>query len=215
MNDAYLPKMSDLVLTQDELNAIATALATPSPWDIDEQLIKDAKNKIRAHHLARHGNTCCYCRTILHGGGHFMIDREHILPKGKAKYSPYCYETWNLSVSCKRCNMQFKGQDDKFVVDKVNEASFPKAENYYIVHPNFDQWEQHLSRESLQFNQKLLVKYTLIGESEKGQYTRDYFSFKELEVNSFDEAQGIERPPIQSASESVTEARNLASSHGQ
>lgn len=144
-----------------------------------------------------------------------MIDREHVLPKGKAAYKPFCYEAWNLSISCKRCNMQFKGEDDDFVVDKLNSANYQKRDNYLFVHPNFDEWELHLSRESQQVNRSILVKYTIIGNSPKGQYTYDYFDLKDLEVNSFDAAQGIERPANQDESDSVMEARSIASVYGQ
>jgi hypothetical protein len=215
MNDAYTPAMTALVLTPDEQSAVTAALAKAKPWDDDNDLIKSVKTKIRTHHLARHDDTCCYCRTILHGAGHFMIDREHILPKGNATYKPYSFATWNLSISCKRCNMQFKGEDDGFVVDKINTASFTSSSNYLLLHPNFDPWDQHLCRDARQINTKYVVKYTLISTSPKGQYTYDYFDLKGLEIDSFDAAQGVMRAASGSESESVAAARQIAAVHGQ
>jgi 5-methylcytosine-specific restriction endonuclease McrA len=215
MSDAYEPKLAELVFSQDEADAITAALKTATPWDVKNDFIKSAKGKIRDHHLVRHGNTCCYCRTILHGGGHFMIDREHILPKGTLTYRSFCYESWNLSVSCKRCNMQFKGEDIDFVVDKLNPANFQKKENYSFVHPNFDEWEQHLSRVAEQVNRNILVKYTIVNDSEKGKYTYKYFDLKALEVNSFDKAQGIVKNNDEEITESMAEARTIAISYGQ
>lgn len=215
MDDAYTPAMTTLVLTPDEQNAVTAALAKAKPWDEDNELIKSVKAKIRTHHLTRHGDTCCYCRTILHGAGHFMIDREHILPKGNPTYKPYSFATWNLSISCKRCNMQFKGEDDDFVVDKINTASFTSSNNYQLLHPNFDLWDQHLCRDAHQVNTKYVVKYTFISTNPKGQYTYDYFDLKGLEINSFDAAQGIKRAAPGSESESVAEARQIAAEHGQ
>lgn len=215
MSDAYIPEMTTLALTPDEQNAVTAALAKAKPWDEDNELIKSVKTKIRELHLARHGDTCCYCRTILHGAGHFMIDREHILPKGNATYKPYSFATWNLSISCKRCNMQFKGEDDDFVVDKINAASFTSSNNYQILHPNFDPWDEHLVRDAIQLNTKYVVKYALVSANPKGQYTYLYFDLKSLEINSFDEAQGGKCAAPDSESESVAEARRIAAVHGQ
>lgn len=215
MDDAYIPAMTTLVLTPDEESAVTAALAKAKPWDEDNELIKSVKTKLRTHHLARHGNTCCYCKTILHGAGYFMIDREHILPKGNVAYKPYSFTTWNLSISCKRCNMQLKGEDDSFVVDKINPASFTLGSNYQLLHPNFDQWDQHLCRDARQVNMKYVVKYTLISMSPKGQYTYDYFDLKGLETDSFDAAQGVKHAAPYSESESVAKARQIAAIHGQ
>lgn len=213
MSDAYEPKLDALILTEEEQDSITAAMTTERPWDIKSDGIESVKHKFRAHHSTRHGNTCCYCRTNLHGGGSFMIDREHILPK--KKYKAYTYAIWNISVSCKRCNMQLKGDRDDFVIDKVSVLEFEKASNYRIIHPNFDEWELHLNRVSQQSNRKLLVIYRIHDDSEKGLYTHRFFRLKELEVDSFDEAQGISRRPEQSETRAVLEARAIARAHGQ
>jgi hypothetical protein len=212
MTDAYKPALDSFVLDAAEEAAVAAAMTTAKPWAVKNDAIKSVKAKIRALHLARHGNTCCYCRTILQGGGHFMIDREHVLPK--KKYKPFTYTIWNLSVACKRCNMQFKGEGDCFVKDKAG-ASFEDAENYDIVHPNYDEWESHLDRQAQQSNRKLLVKYRVIGGSAKGSYTYDYFALKDLEIDSFDEGQGIEKPPLMAETDAMLEARAIAREFGQ
>ncbi|GAA0589340.1 hypothetical protein [Caenispirillum bisanense] len=211
MGDAYKPALCELVLTEDEYKAIEEAMKLDKPWDIENAEIKSVKAKIRDHHLRRHGNTCCYCRTNLNGAGHFMIDREHVLPK--SKYKSFTFSVWNLSVSCKRCNMQFKGECDKFVLDKQSGADFKSSLNYQIIHPNFDEWENYLCREAKQVNRKNMVVYTVLNDHSKGAYTHEYFGLKELEVNSFDEAQGIERRG--DATETIIEARAIARDHGQ
>ncbi|WP_157806771.1 MULTISPECIES: HNH endonuclease [unclassified Pseudomonas] len=214
MTDAYLPALSELEFTVDEESAIRAALALPKPWDEKNDYIKSVKTKIRAHHLARHGQTCCYCRIILQGSGHFMIDREHILPKGNAKYRHLCFEPWNLSTSCKRCNMEVKGEDDGFAIEKIDPLKFKASGNYLFVHPNFDEWEQHLIREAHQISRFVFVKYAIIDQSEKGQYTYDYFKLKDLEIESLNAAQGLKtRTP--NPSETVLEARAIVAEFGQ
>lgn len=214
MIDAYFPALSELTFTADEADAILAALALPKPWDEKNDLIKNVKLKIRTHHLARHGQTCCYCRTILQGGGRFMVDREHILPKGDVKYSSFCFEPWNLSSSCKRCNMEIKGEDDGFVIDKHDVTQLMSGGNYLLVHPNFDEWEQHLIREAHQINRFLFIRYAVVGGSVKGHYTYDYFRLKDLEVESLDAAQG-RRSQISLSTDGATEARAIASAYGQ
>lgn len=215
MQDAYTPALSTLVLTSAEQNAVAAALAKVKPWNDQDPHIVIVKTKIRAHHLARHGDTCCYCRTILHGAGHFMIDREHILPKGNAAYKQYTFATWNLSISCKRCNMQFKGKDDSFLINKNDTTKFLLSSNYDFIHPNFDAWDKYLRREVKQVNTKILVKYTLVSKHSKGKYTYDYFNLKELEINSFDAVQGIKQRFLGAVSNFVAKARDIAARYGQ
>lgn len=214
MIDAYLPALSGLVFSVDETAAIQAALALPKPWDEKNDHIKSVKNKIRSYHLARHGQTCCYCRVILQGGGRFMIDREHILPKGNTKYKLFCFEPWNLSTSCKRCNMEIKGEDDYFVIDKLDISKLKTGENYLFIHPNFDEWERHLIRESHQISRFLFVKFAIIENSAKGQYTFDYFKLEELEVESLDAAQGL-RYGASPTSQAVLEARAIIAAFGQ
>ena len=119
MVDAYLPALSDFKFSADEEAAIAAAMLEESPWDkvpaAHKDAMKGAKQRILSYHMARHKQQCCYCRAILQGGGYFMIDREHILPK--SLYKPFTFAPWNLSVSCKRCNMQFKKDCVAFVID--------------------------------------------------------------------------------------------------
>ncbi|MGZ2455642.1 HNH endonuclease [Rhizobium anhuiense] len=210
MTDAYTPALSSLIFTKEEVDAIAAAIATSSPWAVENIHIKSAKDKLRDFHLLRHEETCCYCRLGLHGAGYFMIDREHVLPKGKAQYKLFCYEAWNLSVSCKRCNMQFKGEDDDFFTDASTDPNFHSAENYLIIHPNYDLWEDHLFREETGVNRKKLVKFMVVNDSEKGRYTYDYFELKHLEVDSFDRAQGIEKRVPANAGEAAMKTRALA-----
>ena len=122
-----------------------------------------------------------------------MIDREHILPK--TKFKELTYELLNLSVSCKRCNMSYKGQRTDFAVTELVEAGkfYRESRGYQFVHPNLDRWADHLTRIMIQVNESVLVKYLIKEESEKGAFTHKYFRFDRLEVQSFDEAQGAEK----------------------
>ncbi|WP_143749155.1 HNH endonuclease [Mesorhizobium sp. WSM3882] len=194
MADPYLPALDSVVFTNAEKDAIAAALATDKPWDWKpggevEEALKSVKKKILDLHMARHGDRCCFCRKNMKGGGPFVIDREHVLPKSLPDYKVLAYEMWNLGISCKRCNMGYKKRKVDFVVDAANPAALQSSANYRLIHPNYDLYKDHIRISSTQDDDTTIVKYTRTG-SEKGQYTYDYFNLRELEVGSFDEAQG-------------------------
>jgi len=215
ITDAYNPPLDALTFSPEEQGAIAAALRESHPWDVDNDFIASVKNKIRDHHLARHGNNCCYCRVNLYGGGYFMIDREHILPKSITEYRHLAYSAWNLSISCKRCNMQMKNDDVSFLLDKKNVGRFIDPENYLFIHPNFENYECFLERIAVQSGTKNIVRYHVVRDCEKARFTRKYFSLDALEVGSFDESQGLDDISRKLTSRVAAEVIEIAKSHGQ
>ncbi|KRW59615.1 hypothetical protein AO726_12485 [Pseudomonas sp. TTU2014-080ASC] len=218
MIDRYLPALDEFALTVDEQNAVAAALTTLDPWGwspggAQSKAIASVKAKILSYHLQRHGHKCCYCRVNLYGGGAFMTDREHVLPKSIAGYRPWSYTMWNLGIACKRCNMEYKGSNTDFVVDPDDEAQLMESEGYRFIHPNFDLYREHMSRSSQEANESVIVKYTIVPGSLKGEYTYNYFNLRGLEVNSFDRAQGLQAS--ESLGEAAVETRSLAEFFGQ
>jgi hypothetical protein len=213
MPDPYIPALSTFSYTAEQTTAITAAMLRSRPWTVKDPDIKSAKNAIRDLHLERQQHTCCYCRLSIHGGGHFMIDREHVLPK--AKYKPHTFAIWNLSVSCKRCNMELKRERDAFLVDMSAAAPFEDSANYRIIHPNFDEWEAHLAREMIQLNRSVLTKIVVVGDSAKGRYTYDFFKLQDLTKDNFDQAQHPSRISSDNLTEGALEARELARATGQ
>lgn len=213
MTDAYTPLLAGFAFTLEENAAIAAAMLADDPWNFDapeyRDAIRSAKQRVRDFHLARHEQQCCYCRTILQGGGYFMIDREHVLPK--KKFKAFTYAPWNLSVSCKRCNMQFKKDCIAFLIDETTVGPADTGANYTLVHPNFDRWEDHLDRFAVQAFGKTLVSITPREGSDKGAYHYDYFSLEDLMIDNFHNAHG--KPPIQGPVADVI--RMLARANGQ
>lgn len=197
MPDPYLPELTTFALNDDETTVVTEALKASKPWDwkpacpVKKASLKSAKDKILAFHLQRHNHTCCYCKTGLKAAGPFMTDREHVLPKSKAQFKAFSYAIWNLGVACKRCNMQFKGAADGFVVSKVDQVAFQTSENYRFIHPNYDRWGDHLTRFDAGMDEKKLVVFFNPTDSEKGQYTKEFFKLEQLSLNSFDEGQGL------------------------
>lgn len=165
-----------------ELAAIDVAMATAKPWKHDG--VVEIRKRIKKFHLALNEEVCCYCQRDLKGEFEMVIDVEHVLPS--SKFKSQTFEIWNLSASCKRCNMHIKKADLTFL-EKV--GSLLDSARYKLAHPNFDDVEEHLVRLVQQVGRKRIAKY-MIKTAAKGLYTYDYFHLKELETNSYDDAQG-------------------------
>ncbi|TPJ13724.1 HNH endonuclease [Mesorhizobium sp. B2-7-3] len=219
MDDAYTPTLEDFAFTDSEMEVITAALETEKPWDWKagderDETVKIIKKKIETFHLGRHKDQCCYCRRHLGGAGYFMIDREHVLPKSVGAFRLLSFEIWNLGVSCKRCNMQYKKERIDFVIDQADEGARKSSHNYRLIHPNFDNYEKHFDHYMLQKNGVTLQKFTRLEGSAKAEYTYDFFNLRGLEVGSFDEAQGVAQQH-QGLGKGALEARSLAEDFGQ
>ena len=194
--DHLKPALAELVFSAEELAAIATANASKDPWDEDAQgcyivkgHLQSVKRKIKQHHLRRQDFDCAYCKVSLTGRTGLSTDREHVLPK--SKYKAYTYKSANLTVACKRCNMEIKKNSLQFLVNKNLGPHLEHGANYLILHPNFDDWYAHIGIVSMRMDRQKLMKYVLNAKSKKAQYTYDYFKLRDLEIASFDAAQGM------------------------
>lgn len=132
-----------------------------------------------------------------------VIDIEHILPK--SIYPKQMFKGKNLSVSCKRCNMNIKKSKVDFLdgIDANYTGKQLRSMHYKIIHPNLDKYDSHLLLIAGQVGRKVMLKYSVVNGSAKGAFTYEYFKLDHLEKNSFDIAQGnqpraeIENPELQ------------------
>jgi hypothetical protein len=177
-----------IVFTPEE-EQLKARLSVVGGWDNDEAT--PLKAKIKPFLLTRTDHCCCYCRLSMHQWHGLTIDIEHVLPKGNGKFPQFTFEIRNLSVSCKRCNMGIKGSDTSFYVGAADEADPFRSEHYRFIHPNLDVANDHLELIVFQHNTKRMVKYRVVNTSLKGSETYEYFELQKVELNSFDEAQGL------------------------
>ena len=184
-----------------EEEQLRTRLSVVGGWENTDAA--QLKAKLKPFLLTRTAHCCCYCRLSMHQWHGLTIDIEHVLPKGNGKFPQFTFEIKNLSTSCKRCNMGIKRSDTSFYLGAANEADPFKSEYYRFIHPNLDVADNHLHILAVQHNAKLMVKYQIIGGSAKGSSTYDYFDLQKIELNSFDEAQGL---PETSPSEELPSA---------
>lgn len=137
------------------------------------------------------GEQCCYCRKNFVGEFNMVLDIEHVLPQGNPLFKKFMFNLLNLSVACKRCNMNIKKDDISFISDFASLAIDPfLSKNYKLIHPNIDEYYFHMNYEVSIRNLETMIKYSINNDSEKGRFTYGYFKLNELEVDSFNKSQG-------------------------
>jgi len=210
ISDPLTPALSEFVITAEEELAIDHALKLHDSWNLDQkdmapvrQVLKDLRERIKEFHLLRQNHTCCYCRTNLFGGGFFMVDREHIIPKSHCKKLTYVME--NLSVACKRCNMEIKKDKTSLFVDPSTiESTYQDKSTYHVIHPNFEVYEDFITRRQAQHGKANLVKFIIETPGNKTNFMFNFFKLNELEVNSMNDAQGV--APLSSSQQFMLDA---------
>lgn len=152
--------------------------------------IKSVKTKIKSFSLEKSNYCCCYCGRNQHGEFSMVIDIEHILPK--SIFLKHMFTIRNLSTSCKRCNMNIKNTKVDFLSHTREDLPnrIFRSRYYKFIHPNLDKYSKHLELFSMQRGQDRMIKYSILNDSQKGSYTYEYFKLKDLEIDTFDKAQG-------------------------
>lgn len=179
-----------LQFNEEENALIVTALAEEN-FDWSSQALKPIRKKIKEYLKDTWNEQCCYCRRGLEEVHNMDIDIEHILPSSKFRNLAFVAD--NLNLSCTRCNFPpYKGSKTDFIVNEtVVEADYKNPVHYRFIHPNFDNYEHHLSIVSFTYNKLKFTKYKQL--TDKGIYTYEYFGLRKIERDLFDGLQGIEK----------------------
>lgn len=157
----------------------------------DNLILNPVKRRVKLYYRAKNFEQCCYCRRDLQDEFNMVIDIEHILPKGNTLFSEYMFDIENLNISCKRCNMNIKNDRIDFIVDLSKiKPNYKVSRKYHFIHPNLDNYFDHIDYESTIRNNKKLIKYNC--KSEKGKYTYSYFHLDRIEINTLSKVQGVE-----------------------
>lgn len=177
--------------SNDEKAIIAAAMLNiDEAWD--DKTVKDIKKKIKLYCLTKTGDQCCYCRTDFTNEFMMVMDIEHVLPK--SVYGEFMFELFNLSVSCKRCNMRIKNDHMHHVRDTATVRQHPQDTNQYLIsHPNLDNYFQHMGHIMTVANGVKIIKYNPV--TDKGRFTYTFFELDKREADTFNEAQGL--PPTE------------------
>jgi len=173
--------------TDEDLILINAAKAKGgNVWE--DPTLEDIKQRIKTHYRNGNAGHCCYCHRSFRGEFKFDIDIEHVLPK--SKFLQFIFELFNLNISCKRCNMLIKKERTDFLIDADSIAQNPQqSDRYHLIHPNFDYYFDYMDYEVNIKNEIEMVKFT--PNRPKGEYTYDFFRLNEIEIDMFNQAQGI------------------------
>lgn len=180
-------------LSRSDKIAVRWALSKDKPWDVDGKKspykndprairIKLLKVKLKAFHLTEQKYRCCYCRTSLKSRS-IETDREHIIPKGTFK--SFAFHAFNLSISCKTCNMTSKNTKTAHLRGYRNSGvlfskNLKDPRNYNIVHPNIHSWTDHISLRVEDDGRSAVTAYRPI--TARGRFTYKFFNLKALEI---------------------------------
>lgn len=181
--------MSKLTFTSDNIAIMKAASALGhNGWKLNK--LKEVKSKIKKYKRTELNEICAYCQRDTTGEYNLVLDVEHIIPK--SLYVRHMFTMKNLTISCKRCNMDIKGSRIDFLSSKKikSAGTLFRSKYYKIVHPNLDDIESHIERNVIQKGRVRIVKYLFPIKSPKGYFTYEYFNLKELEVDSANQAQG-------------------------
>jgi uncharacterized protein (TIGR02646 family) len=176
-------------MTFDKADRALIDAAIAQGGDIwNNETLADIKQRIKAHYRLDEGGHCCYCRRRFKGEFKLDIDIEHVLPK--SKFVDFIFQLFNLNISCKRCNMWIKKERIDFLIDASTILqNCQQSDQYQLIHPNFDQYFDHMDLDVLIRNETEMVKFT--PKKPKGVYTYDFFKLNELEIDTMNKAQGI------------------------
>ncbi len=126
-----------IVFSGDQADLIKTALQQGMEWGCDE--LSGLRSEIKRFYLDGQARCCCYCRKPNATNHGRVWDVEHVIPR--ALRPDFMFEPENLAVACVDCNSA-KSDQDILVAER---KAFPRrAEAYSIVHPHYDEWEDHL-----------------------------------------------------------------------
>lgn len=188
--------MQPYALTIEDAENIRIAIAEGGNiWSSNH--ISDFKSKVKLHYRHAQNEQCSYCKRVILGEFRMVLDIEHILPKGNAKYKRFMFNPRNLCISCKRCNMEIKGADTSFIAENASfEDDFYSSGKYLFLHPHSDDYWDSINYSVAIENDVQLIQYTVVNNCPKGQYTYNYFKLEQLEIDVVNEAQGIKDESI-------------------
>lgn len=134
--------LTPISYSQDDKELIKSKMSeknfTHKSWS-DEDLTK-IKDSIKKHYHKIQKGICPYCKQQLNSTHGRYWDIEHIIPRSHVPN--FMFEPKNLCMSCVECNAE---KSDKKVTTSSAKTIYPtKAQQYSIIHPHLDNYEEHL-----------------------------------------------------------------------
>lgn len=107
-------------------------------WSDDD--IASVRKEIKEFYIQEQNYTCVYCKQVFKSKYGRVWDVEHII--SRESVCEFMFEPLNLCVACPECN-QRKGNGK--VTNSTAKKNLPVgSEQYSIVHPHFDNYQDHI-----------------------------------------------------------------------
>ncbi|WP_063661600.1 HNH endonuclease [Aliivibrio fischeri] len=134
--------LTPISYSQEETDMIEQKLSETNfnhrSWADDD--LKQIKESIKKHYHSVQNGVCPYCRQQLNSTHGRYWDIEHIIPRSHV--SNFMFEPKNLCMSCVDCNSE---KSAKKITSSTAKSKYPiKSEQYFIIHPHLDNYEEHL-----------------------------------------------------------------------
>lgn len=119
---------------------------THKSWGEDDLL--SFRSMVRAHYRSIQKGNCAFCKGPVSLQSAANCHIEHIVPKSRRR--EFIFEPKNLCVICADCNEIKRSQETEAKIpdtlSKGDKAKlYPRSSNaFLIVHPHFDEWDQHV-----------------------------------------------------------------------
>ncbi|KKN52363.1 hypothetical protein LCGC14_0613320 [marine sediment metagenome] len=149
-------------------------------WSSDR--LESLRSSIRSHYREEQNFLCCYCKNSISLRNAANCQVEHIAPK--SKYKHFIFNPKNLCVVCVDCNNAKRDIDVvKPLPLKKERTKYPPSSQFLIIHPHFDNYDEHLKK----FGERIYFPLTEKGRStysvcklDKGLADMGYFDSEEI-----------------------------------
>jgi len=170
-----------VTLGRAELSIIEAVKAradfTHVSWSSED--LEPVRATIREYYRREQRGICAYCRGPVSIRGALNCHLEHIAPK--SKYLDFMFDPKNLCVICADCNtikrdQEALAQEPETVLDIGKPRKrYPRTTSaFLIVHPHFDQWDDHIQKVGKYFVDKTPKGHFTIGACVLNRHLRQF-----------------------------------------
>lgn len=158
-----------VTFSKEMRQTIASKKASPTftylDWSVDD--LQELRCCIRDYYRQAQRGTCAYCKKDVSLQAALNCHVEHIAPK--SKYEDFMFEPKNLCVICADCNAIKREQEvlqevPDTVVNGSLRKQYPRSGSAFkIVHPHFDDYDDHIEIFGLFYGDKTDKGHFTIG----------------------------------------------------
>lgn len=208
------PVTCDAPLTLTIQQKINDPSFTHNQWGCDDLL--EFRSHVRAYYRDEQQGLCAYCKNTVSVRSANNAHIEHIV--AKSLYRDFIFEAKNLCVICADCNEIKRSQE---VLNEVPDTlspltsgrqriRYPTSSNaFLIVHPHYDEWDDHLMRFGYQYIDKTTKGGNTIVMCKLNRYFHQNFN---MDDNFVDDADLVSKMTAFIESRSATQKARILES---